>query len=129
MGQKQRVAVASVLVMNPRILLLDEPTTGQDQRTLKPFMDLIARLNREGTTVVMITHDMDVAMNYASRMVVMAGGQVIADGAPETIFLREEVLDRAELHLPGILTLTKALNGQAPLYVNSFDMLEERLGL
>lgn len=129
MGQKQRVAVASVLVMNPRILLLDEPTTGQDQRTLKPFMDLIARLNREGTTVVMITHDMDVAMNYASRMVVMAGGQVIADGTPEAIFLREEVLQKAELHLPGILTLTKALNGQAPLYVDSFDMLEERLGL
>lgn len=129
MGQKQRVAVASVLVMRPRILLLDEPTTGQDQQTLKPFMDLVARLNRDGVTVVMITHDMEVAMQYASRLVVMARGEVIADGAPDEIFLREEVLDHAELHLPGILTLTKVLNGRVPVYVDSFDVLERHLGL
>src|SRR5581483_7450598 len=77
-GQKQRVAMASVLVMDPKILLLDEPTTGQDQRTLEPFMNLVAELNKQGMTVLMITHDMDVAMHYASRVIVMSGGHILA---------------------------------------------------
>jgi energy-coupling factor transport system ATP-binding protein len=128
-GQKQRVAVASVLVMEPHILLLDEPTTGQDERTLRPFMDLTAKLNRQGMTVLMITHDMDVAMQYASRLVVMSRGKVIADGTPDEIFLREEILAEAKLHMPEILALTKQLNGRRPVYVANFDQLEQWLGL
>ena len=128
-GQKQRVAVASVLVMQPQVLLLDEPTTGQDQRTLAPFMELVAELNRAGVTVLMITHDMDVVLRYASRVVVMVKGQVLADGAPAELFLREDVLTQARLHLPELLGLTKYLTGQAPVYVNSLDALEMWLGL
>jgi len=128
-GQKQRVAVASVLVMQPQVLLLDEPTTGQDQRTLAPFMELVAELNRAGVTVLMITHDMDVVLRYASRVVVMVKGQVLADGAPAELFLREDVLTQARLHLPELLGLTKYLTGQAPVYVNSLDALENWLGL
>lgn len=128
-GQKQRVAVACVLIMEPRILLLDEPTTGQDQRTLEPFMNLIADLNRQGMTVLMITHDMDVAQRYASRLVVMSNGQVIADGPPGEIFMQEDVLERAKLHQPGVLELTKSLNGGKPVYLSTLDEVEQWLGL
>ena len=128
-GQKQRVAVASVLVMQPQILLLDEPTTGQDQRTLEPFMELVAELNRQGMTVLMITHDMDVALRYASRLVVMGGGHILADGPPAEIFLREEVLTEARLHLPEILALSKHLNGEAPVFLTTLEELEAWVGL
>ncbi len=128
-GQKQRVAIASVLVMEPRILLLDEPTTGQDQRTLKPFMDLVARLNKEGMTVLMITHDMDVALEYSSRMVVMSRSKIIADGTPAEIFLRPDILEEAKLHPPGILNLAKQLNHDQSLYLPTFEAVEQWLGL
>lgn len=128
-GQKQRVAMASVLVMQPQVLLLDEPTTGQDQRTLEPFMELVAELNRAGVTVLMITHDMDVAMRYASRMAVIVNGRVLADGVPSELFQREDVLTEARLHLPELLGLTKYITGQAPVYVASLDALEAWLGL
>lgn len=127
-GQKQRVAVASVLVMEPRVLLLDEPTTGQDQRTLEPFMNLVAELNRQGMTVLMITHDMEVALQYASRMVVLANSHVIADGPPGEIFLQEDILVQAELHLPDVLELTKQLNSQKPVYLQSFEEVASWLG-
>lgn len=105
-GQKQRVAIASVLVMEPRILILDEPTTGQDQRTLAPFMGLISRLSDNGLTVLMITHDMDIAMGYATRMIVMSHGLVIGDDDPTTIFLRDNILSEARLSRPSLLDVT-----------------------
>jgi energy-coupling factor transport system ATP-binding protein len=128
-GQKQRVAIAAVLVMEPRILILDEPTTGQDQQTLEPFMRLVAELNNLGMTVLMITHDMDVAMRYSSRIVVMNRGQIIADDEPGQIFLQEDVLTEASLHLPEILALTRHLTGTTPVYVTTFDEMDEWLGL
>jgi len=108
-GQKQRVAVASVLVMEPRILILDEPTTGQDERTLAPFMRLVSELNVAGMTVLMITHDMDVAMRYASRMLVMSTGKILADGQPEDVFDRKDVLAAARLQSPDVGQLAEAL--------------------
>lgn len=108
-GQKQRVAVASVLVMEPRILILDEPTTGQDERTLAPFMRLVTELNVAGMTVLMITHDMDVAMRYASRMIVMSTGKILADGRPEDVFDQKEILAAARLQSPDVGQLAEAL--------------------
>jgi energy-coupling factor transporter ATP-binding protein EcfA2 len=128
-GQKQRVAIASVLVMEPRILILDEPTTGQDQQTLEPFMRLVSQLNREGMTVLMITHDMEVAMRYSSRIIVMNQGKVLADAHPSDIFLQEDVLREASLHLPEILALTKQLDGTRPIYLGTLDEVEGWLGL
>jgi energy-coupling factor transport system ATP-binding protein len=108
-GQKQRVAVASVLVMEPRILILDEPTTGQDERTLAPFMRLVSELNQDGMTVLMITHDMDVAMRYATRMIVMGGGRILADGRPEDVFDRQDILAAAKLQSPNVAQLAGVL--------------------
>jgi len=108
-GQRQRVATASTLAMASRILVLDEPTTGQDQRGLKRIMDLILRLNEEGRTIVMITHDMDLVAEYADRVVVMAQGKIIADGPPEEVFTQESILKEANLKPPRINRLARLL--------------------
>jgi energy-coupling factor transporter ATP-binding protein EcfA2 len=116
-GQKQRVAVASVLVTEPRVLILDEPTTGQDERTLEPFMRLITELNRRGMTVLMITHDMDVAMRYATRLLVMSRGRILVDGTPSEVFSQPLVLEEAKLQAPEIWDLIKRLELDRPLFV------------
>lgn len=108
-GQKQRVAIASVLVMEPSVIILDEPTTGQDQRTMEPFMSLVSRLRTKGLTVVMITHDMDVVLRHASRMVVLNNGSLVADGPPVEVFTNDEILASARLHPPPILELSRSL--------------------
>jgi energy-coupling factor transporter ATP-binding protein EcfA2 len=123
-GQKKRVAIASTLIMNPKLLLLDEPTTGQDQRTLGPILELVSNLNQQGVTVVMITHDMEVAMKYATRVVVLTQGKVIADGSPEEIFLHDAVLQEAGLYQPELIKLASAINGNNSFWVNSLEELE-----
>ena len=78
-GERQRLAVATVLALNPRVIVFDEPTTGQDAAHILDIMRYIENINRQGRTVVMITHDMDLAWSYADRIVVMAGGRIIHD--------------------------------------------------
>jgi energy-coupling factor transport system ATP-binding protein len=83
-GEKRRLAVATALVLNIEMLLMDEPTTGQDARTLEGLFELICSLNEEaGTTVVMVTHDMDVVWKYATRVICVKDGEVFFDGIPE----------------------------------------------
>ena len=124
-GQKQRVAVASVLVMEPRILILDEPTTGQDEKTLAPFMQLVSALNQEGMTVLMITHDMDVAMRYASRLIVMANGSILADGEPADVFNMQDILSQAKLQTPDVSQLAGALKLPPTTFARSVSQLLE----
>jgi energy-coupling factor transport system ATP-binding protein len=126
-GQKKRVAIASTLVMEPQLLLLDEPTTGQDLRTLNPILDLVSSLHRRGMTVLMITHDMEVVMQYATRVVVMSEARIIADGPPNRIFLQDEVLKEAHLHRPELLQMTAALNGGRAFWIDSLDALEAQV--
>jgi energy-coupling factor transport system ATP-binding protein len=109
MGQKQRVAIASVLALNPSLLLLDEPTTGQDENGLAALMELVERLNAEGVTVMMITHDMEVVLAHASRMVVLASGRLIADGPPEVVLCREDILEQAALEAPPLIGISHRL--------------------
>ena len=108
-GGRQRVAVASVLATRPETLILDEPTTGLDAVEIREMMGLVERLNRQGHTVVVVTHAMWVAADYARRLVVMAGGRVIADGAPERIFHEDETLRRAALRPPAAALLSRRL--------------------
>lgn len=81
-GERQRLAVATVLALEPRVLVFDEPTTGQDYAHIRAIMSYIERINREGRTVIMITHDMDLAWSYADRVVVMEKGRIICDSVP-----------------------------------------------
>jgi len=99
-GQRQRLAVASVLAMEPSIVVVDEPTTGLDWQGGEAMMEVMAELHREGRTVVIITHDMNIVAEYAQRVVVMANGTIVADGAPASVFVQESALRDAFLRPP-----------------------------
>lgn len=79
---KKRVTIASVLVLNPEIIILDEPTAGQDFYHYNEIMSFLIELNRQGKTIIMITHDMHLLSEYSSRTVVLSKGQVVADTTP-----------------------------------------------
>ncbi|MHB0938516.1 MAG: ABC transporter ATP-binding protein [Armatimonadota bacterium] len=121
-GERQRVAVASVLAAAPEVIVLDEPTTGLDYRQQLDMMALVRRLHAAGRTVILITHSMWIAAEYARRCVVMADGRIIADGPTRQVFADEEVLARAHLRAPAITQFGNRL-GFASLSV------EELLGL
>ena len=108
-GQKQRVAIAGVLAMAPRCIVLDEPTAMLDPVGRREVMDTIKKLNRTaGVTVVLITHHMDEAAQ-ADRLVVMSKGQVVADGAPREVFSHVEALKSVGLTVPETVELCWAL--------------------
>lgn len=109
-GQKQRIAIAGILAMEPKCIVLDEPTAMLDPRGRREVMETITRLNREkGITVVLITHHMDEAAQ-AQRVVVLDKGKIAADGTPKEIFSRVELLHGIGLGAPETVELCWALN-------------------
>ena len=109
-GQKQRVAIAGVIAMDPKCIVLDEPTAMLDPRGRKEVMDTVLRLNQDkGTTVVLITHHMDEAAR-ASRVIVLHKGQVAADGTPKEVFSQVELLHGLGLAAPETVELAWRLN-------------------
>ncbi len=112
-GERQRIAVASVLATRPEALILDEPTTGLDHAEVRETMALVERLNREGRAVVIITHAMWVAAEYARRIVVLAGGRVIADGPPRSVFHDDAVLAAAAIKAPDAAVVARRLGSNA----------------
>ena len=97
-GQKKRVTIASILVMNPRVLILDEPTAGQDFRHYTEIMEFLKDINeRLGITIIMITHDMHLMLEYTDRAIVIADGRLIADDAPAKVLTDSQIADRAYL--------------------------------
>jgi energy-coupling factor transporter ATP-binding protein EcfA2 len=99
-GQRQKLAVASVLAIEPRIVIVDEPTTGLDWQGGEAMMAVMAELHRDGRTIVIITHDMNIVAEYAQRVVVMANGRIVADGEPADVFVQESALREAYLRPP-----------------------------
>jgi len=99
--------VASVLATRPDILIFDEPTTGLDYREIRGMMALIRRLNQAGHTIVMITHLMWVAAEYAARCVVMQAGRIVADDQTRTVFAQPERLGQLGLRVPQIPRFTQ----------------------
>ena len=109
-GQKQRVAIAGIIAMEPKCIVLDEPTAMLDPRGRREVMETISRLNREkGITVILITHHMDEAAQ-AQRVVVMSGGKVAADGTPGEVFSQVELMHSIRLASPEAVELCHALN-------------------
>lgn len=109
-GQKQRIAIAGVIAMEPKCIVLDEPTAMLDPRGRREVMETITRLNREkGITVVLITHHMDEAAK-AQRVVVLHKGKVAADGSPEAVFSQVELLHNIGLAAPDTVELCHELN-------------------
>lgn len=114
-GQKRRLAVASSIIMRPDILIVDEPTTGQDYRMSRDIMELLTELNMEGTTILIITHDMRLVAEYCRRVLVMSKGSLVFDGTPEELFMEEDVLALASLSEPQSVTISKELVKQGLL--------------
>ena len=109
-GLRQRVAIAAILALRPQVIIVDEPTTGQDARQAREIMQFLTALNREhGHTVIIITHDMDIVAGYTKRILAMADGTLIADGDSREIFSNQDVLTRASLAPPQITRLAQAL--------------------
>ncbi|MBM4347229.1 MAG: energy-coupling factor ABC transporter ATP-binding protein [Deltaproteobacteria bacterium] len=112
-GERQRIAVASVLATQPRVIILDEPTTGLDYPQQKNMMEMLRHLNQKGHTIVIITHSMWVAAEYATRTIVMKDGSILADGRTRDIFADEAILERASLRPPPMVRLSNWLGTQA----------------
>jgi len=111
-GERQKLAVASVLARAPEVLVIDEPTTGLDREDGRAMMAMIRRLHRDGHTIIVITHDMQLAADHAERVIVLAHGSILADGTPEEIFLQPDLLHRAGLTMPPVAALSLALHAK-----------------
>ena len=96
-GQKKRVTIASILVLEPEILILDEPTAGQDYRHYTEIMEFLRKLNQQGYTIIMITHDMHLMLEYAERAIVFSAGKIIADDTFAAILTSPEIIQAASL--------------------------------
>ena len=96
-GQKKRVTIASILVLDPCILILDEPTAGQDYRHYSDIMDFLREINRLGITIILITHDMHLMLEYTPRAVVLSGGLKIADTRASDVLTDLHVIQQANL--------------------------------
>ncbi|WP_438838821.1 ABC transporter ATP-binding protein [Streptococcus pluranimalium] len=118
-GQKKRVTIASILVLNPQILILDEPTAGQDQRTYQEIMSFLKELSAAGHTIVMITHDMQLMLDYADRCLVVADRTIIADDKPQTVLSNPELVKKAHLKPTSLYDLAQKI-GQAPEVVTAY---------
>jgi len=123
-GQKKRVTIASILVLGPEVILLDEPTAGQDQRNYTEIMNFLDELNQKGHTIIMITHDMQLMLDYSDRAIVIVDGQVLADKSPAQVLTDKDLIAAANLKETSIFTLAKKL-GVDPLALTEFYMKEK----
>lgn len=113
-GARQLLALASIVVLAPPVVVLDEPTTGLDYRECVKVMDIIRRIHERGTTVVMVCHDMEVVADYAACCIVMSGGEVVDDAPTFDVLRNRETLERASLVPPQIVELSLELGREMP---------------
>ena len=106
-GQKKRVTIAAILVLRPKVILLDEPTAGQDYRHYTEIMEFLLDLNRRGITVLMVTHDMHLMLEYARRAIVFSDGRLIADAPCAEILTDGEIIRRASLKETSLYALAQ----------------------
>ena len=108
-GQKKRVTIASILAINPEVIILDEPTAGQDYKHYTEFMEFIKELSAQGISIILITHDMQLTLEYCHRAVVLSGGEKIADDKPSNILTDENIIKKANLKETSLSTLAKSI--------------------
>jgi energy-coupling factor transport system ATP-binding protein len=128
-GQKQRLALASVLSLQPEILIVDEPTTGQDPRMAAEIFDILKRLNEAGTTILIITHNIELAATYARRAVVLRQGEIVFDGPVRTLLTDPELMKDSALEMPETARLASLLSRHGlPPWLVTFDELDQAIG-
>ena len=118
-GQKKRVTIASILVLKPEIIILDEPTAGQDYKTYTDIMNFLDSLQKQGHTIVIITHDMQLMLEYSDRCLVVVEGKIIADDNPVTILNQKDLLESANLKQTSLYTLGQKLSSD-PVEVTQY---------
>ena len=111
-GQRRRVAIAGIITLKPSILILDEPTAGLDPQGSKEMMDLFLKLHSMGTTIIMVTHDMDNVIKYGTDVVCLSKGQIIKECKPHELFLDKEVLSSLSIEEPKVISFAKELNSK-----------------
>mgnify|MGYP001139573988 FL=1 len=121
-GQKKRVTIASILVLEPQLLILDEPTAGQDYRNYTSMLGFIQKLNQElGITVVIISHDMHLVLEYTTRSIVIADSKLIANAPMTDVFCQPDLLEKANLSTTSLLELAiKMQINQPNLFMQHF---------
>ncbi len=132
-GERKRVALASVLAWDPKIVILDEPTIGQDNQQKERLRQFIVQLNRQGKTVIIVTHDIEFVAECKPRVVLMAQGKILAQGEAKKILTNYELVNQASVVLPQIAQLFTNLQGKGvPTEVidvyEAAKILLERLG-
>jgi len=123
-GERQRLAVAATLVMEPEVLIVDEPTTGQDMRQSQGIMTLLDDLNKQGKTIIIVTHNMRLVAEHARRTVMLFNGKVILDGSTREVFSKFKVLEDAYTKPPQITVLGRALFPKVDAILNIDEMLD-----
>ena len=108
-GQKKRLSIASILVLEPSVILLDEPTAGQDFKHTTELMMFLESLQQRGVTIILITHDMHIMMEYTKRAIVLSKGSIIADSSPARILANHNLIDQAHLKQSSLYTLANKL--------------------
>ncbi len=129
-GERQKVALASILALSPKILVLDEPTTGLDYKECMQIMDIVKELNNKGTTVIMVCHDMELVSDFAGRVLVIGEGGVLADDICSKVMVDAGVLGRTSLVPPQIAELAIKLGEDFKNILTLDEMTDriERLG-
>ena len=108
-GQKKRVTIASILAINPDVIILDEPTAGQDYKHYTEFMEFIKELSNKGISIIMVTHDMQLTLEYCDRAIVLSKGEKIADDKPSSILTDEKIIKQANLKETSLSTLARII--------------------
>ena len=124
-GQKKRVAIAGILAMKPEIMVLDEPTAGLDPQGVTNLVKLLKELNDEGITIVISTHEVDLVPDYANRVFVLVGGELIAEGTPKDIFSQPDILESANLKIPIVTELFQQIEAEGFDIDNDYQLTVE----
>ena len=127
-GQKKRVTIASILVLNPEVIILDEPTAGQDFKHYTEIMEFLKELNQKGVTIIMITHDMHLMLEYTNRAIVLSNGVKLADDIAANVLTDEEVINKANLKETSLYELAvKAKLDNPRMFVKKFIDYDRRI--
>jgi len=128
-GQKKRVTIASILVLNPQILILDEPTAGQDYRHYTEIMEFLREINNTGITVILITHDMHLMLEYTPRAIVLSGGEMIADAPASVVLTDQHIIQEANLKETSLFHLAQLAGiPDGTQFVQNFIDYEREVG-
>jgi len=126
-GQKKRITIASVLAMQPNIIILDEPTAGQDYRHYREIMDFLVSLNKSGVTIILITHDMHLMLEYTERTLVLHAGSLLLDASPVQALTDSAVAEKASLKLTSLYRFAQMAGiKDSRLFVQNFIDYERR---